>query len=171
MKHVFFVVMLMPCLVVADWRLNAIYNESDLDLDGAYRLGEGGKRKSTYMDKKIKAAQPKPVIMIDYKILTRAQTQGYLCIVSHDPHGEKFELFFDSQSSHSLKWHRTKTKIIAKEQGDNDSNDDTSLYARVFLKPGFDIKARKSYEEYAELDLIIRGKEGVYTLELSEVAR
>lgn len=173
MKKLFFIAMCMTRLVCADWKLNAVYNESDLQLDGAYRLKEGGKRKSTYLDKKIKAAQVKSVIMIDYQIVTQAKSQGYLCIFAHDKHDEKYELFFDSQPAHALQWHRMKTIKIGVDQDQMDNLDESLLYARVFLKsPGHqDIQARFSYEDKIELDLIIRGNDGKYSLELSELAR
>ena len=172
MKKIFFVMICFAQVACADWKLNAIYNESDLQLDGAYRLKEGGKRKPTYLDKKIKAAQIKPVIMIDYKTLTKADTQGYLCISLHDIDGEKYELFFDSQPAHSLKWHRTKTIKFVKDEDLYDQLDDNSLYARVFLKyQGNNVAhVRFSYDgqDVMQLDLIIRGKDGQYTLELGE---
>lgn len=173
MKKIFFALIFMMQQVNADWKLNAIYNDSDLHLDGAYRLKEGGKRKSTYLDKKIKAAQAKSVIMLDYQVVTQAQSQGYLCIFAHDAQDKKYELFFDSQPAHALQWHRMKTTKIGIDQDEEALYDDSSLYARVFLKSfGFqDIQARFSYEDKTELDLIVHGKDGQYSLELSEPAR
>ena len=81
MKKIFFMLVAIMQVVAADWKLNVIYNESDLKLDGAYRLKEGGKRKSTYLDKKINAAVVKPVIMIDYLVVTQAQMQGYCFLI------------------------------------------------------------------------------------------
>lgn len=158
--------------MVADWTLNVIYNESDLTLNGAYRLKDG-KRKSTYLDKKIKTAYVKPVVMIDYQIVTQAQTYGYLCIVASNIKGETYELFFDSQPSHALQWQRMKTTKIGVEKYKNTVEDAASLYARVFLKClGFeDVQTKYSYEDKIELDLHIRGKNGQYSLELSEPVR
>ncbi len=171
MKRIFFGIMVIAQVVCADWTLNVVYNESDLKLDGAYRLKKGGKRKSTYLDKKIKLAnQSKPVIMIDYKTFTKADSQGYLCITLHDRYDEKYELFFDSQPAHAIEWHRSKTKKIGTEI---ESVSDTALYARVFLKSvgHQDVHIRYAYEEAIDLDLIIHGKDGLYSLELSEPIR
>ncbi|MBP6892342.1 hypothetical protein KBB68_02050 [Candidatus Babeliales bacterium] len=173
MQKLFFIMLCITNFACADWKLNAIYNESDLQLGGAYRLKEGGKRKSTYLDKKIKTAQVKPVIMIDYEIVTQAKVQGYLCIIAYDKQSEKYELFFDSQPSHALSWHRMKTTKIGSNQNVTENFDDSLLYARVFLKSSSheDVQARFSYEDKTELDLIIRGNNGKYSLELSEPAR
>lgn len=159
------------CLM-ADWTLNAIYNDSDLKLDGAFRL-KNGKRYSTFLDKKIKAAVSKTVTMISYKNLTYPKSQGLLCITLKSGLGDQYELFFDSQSTHSILWQRPKAKKIT--MNIDDAHDDTMRYARVFLKfQGQDqAKAMFGYddEKGIALDLIIRGKGGVYTLELSEPAR
>lgn len=170
MKKIFFMLVAIMQVVAADWKLNVIYNESDLKLDGAYRLKEGGKRKSTYLDKKIKAAVVKPVIMIDYLVVTQAQMQGYLCIVAQNPVGEKCELFFDSQPAHALQWQRMKTTHIGVEKNQADILDDTSLYARVFLKclGVADVQTKYSYQDDAVLDLHISGKDGKYSLKLVE---
>lgn len=160
--------------VHADWVLNTIYNESDLQLDGAYRLKDG-KRYATYIDKKIKSATPKPVTMVDYRNLTYPKSQGLLCItLTNKSTGERYELFFDSQPSHSIAWQRPKAKKITLDpQG---ATDDTAHYARVFLKlQGYDkASAKFGYDGEAldqALDLIIHGTAGAYTLELGEPTR
>lgn len=171
MKKIFFAIVCLTQAILSDWTLDAIYNESDLKLDGAYRLKKGGKRKGTYLDKKIHASnQSKPVTLINYKIFTKADNQGYLCIVLHDAQDEKYELFFDSQPSHAIEWQRSKTMKFSAEP---DLVKETGLYARTFLKHDGheDVKANYAYEDSISLDLIIKGKNGNYSLQLGEPVR
>lgn len=178
MKNIFFstmVIVQMATMVHADWKLNVIYNESDLQHDGAFRL-KNGKRKSTFVDKKIKNAVNKSVTMIDYKVVTDAGQQGYLCISLHDSKNEPYELCFDSQTSHAIEWQRSKTKKLVTTMPVMHSKDDTMQNARVFLKHnGHNIaNARYEYDgdqPDVEIDLIIRLKDGVYSLELGEPVR
>lgn len=179
MKNRFFAALLilqMAHVSYADWKLNVIYNESDLALDGAFRL-KNGKRKSTFVDKKIKNAVNKSVTMIDYKVVTDAGQQGYLCISLHDRKDELYELCFDSQTSHAIEWQRSKTKkLVSVTMPTMHSKDDTMQNARVFLKHNGHNVANARYEydgdqSDVEIDLIIRLKNGTYSLELGEPVR
>ena len=174
MKNVFFIIVIFVTVsnfLNADWILNAMYNKSDLKLIGAYRL-KNGKRYSTYVDKKIKDAVQKSVTMIDYKNVTYPKTQGFLCIILENASGEKYELFFDSQSTHSIVWQRSKAKKITIDT--QDTTDDT-LHARAFLKFHGQDKAKVTFgyddAQDVALDVIIQGTNGVYQLELDEPAR
>ena len=166
----------------ADWTLHAIYNDSDLKLDGAYRL-KNGNHKSTYVNGKIQNAASKSVTMIGYKNLTEPKSQGHLCISANDTHGESFAFCFDSQTSHAMTWGRSKTKkitthahVAASAPTPSDIIDDTVHYARVFFKnhEGHNIAhAKHAYDNVrdGDFDLMISGSAGLYHLKLSEVAR
>jgi hypothetical protein len=156
----------------SDWKLNAIYNESDLRLDGAFRL-KNGKAKTTFVDKNLKSAKSKKVSMIGYKVVTDAAKQGHLCIAMHsvfdDKQNQAYELCFDSQATHSIAWNRSKAQEIGKALTEVEGG---PLHARAKLKKGGTVVAEvnASYSgNDVEFDLTIKGDGGVYGLRLSEI--
>lgn len=177
--------MLQP-LLCADWKLATIYNQSDLQLQGAYRLinksgfGKRSKLKkaSTFVDRRIKLATKKPFVIIDYTVPTHVQSQGHLCITAVNAQSQTYTICFDSRPKHALIWNRLQTKEVAvHEDTSQDGLDgfaDGSLIARAVLTLDDKTVARamQSYEvdfNRVEFDLTIHGKAGLYSLELSEV--
>ena len=166
-------------VLFSDWKLASVYNQSDLKLDGAYRLTNklGKKKKSaTFVDKRVKSAASKPFVVIDYKVLVEPRSQGYLCISLKNKFNQVFDLCFDSQPKHAIEWHRSKTtQIVAHDATPSllaETSDD-SLIARAVLKlqDTILVQAVQPYDveqNGVEFDLTIKGASGSYTLELSQ---
>lgn len=163
------------CNLWADWKLAAIYTDqqSDLKLDGAYRL-KGKKKVSTFVDKRIKSAQLKPVIMVDYMVPVDTRSQGFLCISLHDLKNLSFSLCFDSKATHSIEWKRMKSQELAPNASNEGcSIEDGNFCAQAYLKSADGTviaQAKHSYnveQKGIEFDVTIYGKAGSYQLELT----
>lgn len=148
----------------ADWTLRAVYVSNNLALRcvGAYRL-KNGKKKSTYLDKKIKSAQKKSVVMVGFKVLKDIKSQGTTCIVMRDDLDPKAEytLCFDCQSAASLASSRLKTQNLNNIPSDLDHSNLDYFYARIELKKNGTLLAQ-DYQKYpidnesAEFDALIK---------------
>lgn len=180
MKMRFFAIMgVLFCagIVQADWNFKAIYNDSSMKLTRSYRLKDG-KKKATYVDKTIKSAKEKSVMMIGYNVPTDASKQGYLCfeLIDQNNPDEKYELCVDSQRKNTILSKRFKAQKIASSVPlpDDATSDDTSIIARVLLKRNGIVIAsdQQPYDDddkNVAFDVLIYGSNGQYTLKLSEV--
>jgi len=165
-------------MMQADWNLKAIYNDSDLPLTGAYRLKDG-KKKATYVDKTIKSAKAKSVIMIGskgYRVPTNASKEGYLCfeLIDKNRPEAKYELCVDSQRKNTILSKRSKAQKVANLALTEDGTSDDTSFARAVLKNNGTVvySDQKSYEDDdqdAEFDVFVEGLNGSYALKLLEV--
>lgn len=177
LRFFWIVVCLFSCMVQADWNLKAIYNNSDLPLTGAYRLKDG-KKKATYVDKTVKSAKAKSVIMIGYQVPIDASKQGYLCfeLLDKTQPFEKYELCVDSQRKNTILSKRFKAQKIVSNLSVSDdvTSDDSSIIARALLKKNeklilSDQQPYDDEDKNAAFDVFIEGSRGLYTLKLSPV--
>lgn len=149
------------CLVMnlhTNWILQSIYlgKDSSLYVSGAHRI-KNGAFKFSYLDKNIKKAVKKPVIILNHRIFTNQINQDALCVVIEDQKDSsvRYELYLDSQSSAAINSDRSKIKKIFDFPMPKEKNSATfdGFYARaVFKQTGQALPLGFAQTQYREAD-------------------
>ena len=162
--------------VFSDWKLGTIYNNSDLKFESAWRNKSKQKKKGIpSITDALRATLSLPhqrIVKINYII---SQDLGTFSILASDGK-QKYDIFFDSQATHSIAWQRSKTQVITPSLNNQGcSIADGTNCARVWIPIASvkEIVATQAYdiekdEPIPTFDLTIGIKNGHYALALSE---
>ncbi|MBP7854808.1 hypothetical protein KAZ82_02595 [Candidatus Babeliales bacterium] len=161
MKKVLGICCLALCsLSQANWILQSIYlgTHSSLYVAQAYRI-KNGKQTLTHLDKKIKSAVKKSVIVLHHRILVPQVNQDTLCLIIKDQNDQavQYELYVDSQTAVALNAQRAKLKKVFDIPAPKNIIIDV-FYARAVLKKGDLVLAYDQvpyHETDSALDIII----------------
>jgi len=101
--------LLISVWVSADWTLGTVlYKDTDIVLDSAWNYKASGKvRYFSSLNNMLQKSHQLKHLVVDRSIDSRG-----LALSGHNAAGDRINLFFDGQPSHSIEWERKKTKTI-----------------------------------------------------------